>query len=169
MNRFTKLVSAGLLLIVLTIGLAGCYGNFPLTRKVYDFNSNFGDKWMNELMFLVLNFVPVYEVAAFADAVIFNTIEFWTGSNPMAMNSGEEIIKYAHQDGKDLMITIRQNQVLVEDLNQPGSLYELSYKPFEKSWYYSDENTTIKLAKIDGDTADFYLPNGKVYELSNIK
>jgi len=32
---------------------------------------------------VILVIVPVYQLAALADAVIVNSIEFWTGKNPM--------------------------------------------------------------------------------------
>lgn len=61
----------------------GCYGSFNLTRQVYRYNGQIGDKWPREFMFLVLTWVPVYGIAALADAVIFNSIEFWKGTNPV--------------------------------------------------------------------------------------
>jgi hypothetical protein len=118
-----------MLAIILTVGVAGCFGNFAATRKVYQFNESFGDKWMNQIMFWVLAIVPAYEIAGFADVVLFNTIEFWTGSNPITMAPGEEVIKYASEDGKNLKIVIRQNQVSVVDLDNPTDDLQLSYKP----------------------------------------
>ncbi len=129
MNRIVKLVSMAMLAIILTVGVAGCFGNFAATRKVYQFNESFGDKWMNQIMFWVLAIVPAYEIAGFADVVLFNTIEFWTGSNPITMAPGEEVIKYASEDGKNLKIVIRQNQVSVVDLDNPTDDLQLSYKP----------------------------------------
>ena len=67
---------------------SGCFGSFNLTRKVYGFNkSASNDKFVRELLFLGLNIVPVYSVAGLIDAVIINTIEFWSGTNPVNMSS----------------------------------------------------------------------------------
>src|SRR6185503_14010041 len=44
------------------------------------------DRWTDEIMFLVCVLVPVYGVATFADAIVFNSIEFWTGENPIEMS-----------------------------------------------------------------------------------
>ncbi|MCB5270413.1 MAG: DUF3332 domain-containing protein [Candidatus Cloacimonetes bacterium] len=167
MNRSIKLVSIALVAVMLTVGLGGCFGNFAATRKVYDFNQSFGGKWENQLLFWVLNIVPVYGLASWGDVVIFNTIEFWTGSNPMAMGPKEEVIKYASQDGKDLRITIRQNQVVVEDLANPGVELELSYKPLEKAWYYQGAEGEFKIAKVSDEKAEFYSPKGKTFTLVN--
>lgn len=64
--------------------LSSCIGSFALTNKVLDWNNSVGDKWINELVFISLHIVPVYEVSLFIDGVILNTIEFWTGSSPVA-------------------------------------------------------------------------------------
>jgi len=63
---------------------AGCFGSFALTRKLWDFNNTVSkEKGIKELLFLVLVIVPVYELAALGDALIFNTVEFWGGKNPI--------------------------------------------------------------------------------------
>lgn len=165
MSRIIRLVSITMLLVILTVGVAGCFGNFAATRKVYDFNQNFGDKWINQVMFWVLNVVPVYYVAGVVDILLFNTLEFWTGSNPMAMGPTDEVIKYASQDGKDYKITIRQNEVILEDVNNPAEELELCYKPLDKSWYLNSEEGLVKIATINDDKADFYMPSGKSYSL----
>lgn len=166
MNRIVKLVSMAMLAIILTVGVAGCFGNFAATRKVYQFNESFGDKWMNQIMFWVLAIVPAYEIAGFADVVLFNTIEFWTGSNPIAMAPGEEVIKYASEDGKNLKIVISQNQVSVVDLDNPTDDLQLSYKPLEKSWYYHSDKGLVKIATLSQDKVDFFRPNGKVLTMN---
>jgi hypothetical protein len=165
MNRIIKLTSIAMLVVMLTVGVAGCFGNFAATRKVYDFNQNFGGKWENQIMFWVLNIVPIYNVAATLDVLFFNTLEFWTGSNPIAMAPGEEIIRYTSQDGKDLKIIIRQNQVIVEDLDNPGQELALNYRPLERSWYYTSAEGKVKIATLSEDQADFFLPSGKSYTL----
>ena len=70
------------MLVVMMVTAGGCYGSFELVKKVHKFNGTLGNKFVNELGFLVMNIVPVYSVAAFIDAVVLNTIEFWTGKNP---------------------------------------------------------------------------------------
>ncbi|MFH0989640.1 MAG: DUF3332 family protein [bacterium] len=58
------------------------FGSFTLTKKVYKWNGSIGDKWINELVFLVFLAVPVYEIAGTIDVLILHTIEFWSGKNP---------------------------------------------------------------------------------------
>lgn len=165
MNRIIKLTSIAMLVILFTIGLSGCFGNFAATRKLYNFNQGYSG-WTGQIMFWVMGWVQIYSAVMVLDIIVFNTVEFWTGTNPIAMNSGEEVIKYASQDGKDLKITIRQNQVIVEDLDNPGQEMELSYKPMEKSWYYHGSEGLVKIATINDDQAIFHRPNGKTVNLS---
>lgn len=74
-------IGIGLLAAVLC--LSGCYGPFNLTRRVYHWNARVGDKWEREFAFIVLAWVPVYSVAVLADGIVFNSIEFWNGKNPV--------------------------------------------------------------------------------------
>ena len=103
-----KKIKIALLITVLlgiSISQTGCYGSFKLTNKVYDFNTSVGDKFVNELVFLAFLIVPVYEISFLIDGVVLNSIEFWTGSNPMAMKENESESKYITAKGKRIKIT----------------------------------------------------------------
>ena len=74
---------AGLLLASTTLA-SGCYGPFNLTQRLWNWNGKVtGNKWANEGIFLVCAILPVYAICTLADAIIFNSIEFWTGDNPI--------------------------------------------------------------------------------------
>jgi len=77
-------VVACVLIVSMLFAISGCFGSFNLTKKVYKFNEGVGGKWVQELVFLVMVIVPVYGVATFIDAIVLNTIEFWTGENPVS-------------------------------------------------------------------------------------
>jgi hypothetical protein len=90
MKRLTALL-VSMSLAMLT--LQGCYGKMALTKKVYAVNGEVNDKFVRSLVTWVFIIVPVYGVSALADLVLFNTIEFWTGKNPVAQ--GEKDFRYA--------------------------------------------------------------------------
>jgi len=97
----------GLFAILFAVGmsatLSGCYGNFSLVRKAYAFNKNVSrNKFVQEGVFLVMSVIPVYGVAAAADAIVLNTIEFWTGKNPVASNTYHETRDGVTADAKVL-------------------------------------------------------------------
>lgn len=68
---------------------AGCFGPFNLTKSVYHWNSGIrgsgevNDQWIKELVFFGMIEVPVYMFSALLDAFMFNSIQFWTGENPV--------------------------------------------------------------------------------------
>ena len=66
-----------------------CYGPFNLTKNVYRWNSGIkgsgevSEKWMKEFVFFWMIVVPVYMFSVLLDAFIFNSIQFWSGDNPV--------------------------------------------------------------------------------------
>ena len=71
------------------ITLTGCYGSNALFGKLHKWNGTLGNKWLNSIVhYLVLN-----------------TVEFWTGSNPLA--SGDS---YYEQDAQGNSIAAVKNE-----------------------------------------------------------
>lgn len=63
--------------------LNSCIGSFALTNRVLNWNKQVGTKFVNELVFFAFWILPVYEVTSLADLLVINSIEFWSGNNPM--------------------------------------------------------------------------------------
>ena len=85
----TKVVAIALLIATVP-AFTGCYGPYRLTTKLHGWNGEISNqKFVNELAFLGLAIVQAYSVCLLADGLIFNSIEFWGGNNPIAMNEGE--------------------------------------------------------------------------------
>lgn len=85
MNKAKRAVIGVCMAAVGLASLPGCFGKFGLTRKVYSFNREMSkDKWVRSIGTFAMIVVPVYEVSAFVDWALLNTIEFWskTGKNP---------------------------------------------------------------------------------------
>lgn len=68
-------------LLIASILLTGCTGPFALTKELHNWQTGFDDKWVNEVAFL--GCIPVYGLSTLADSLILNSVEFWTGDNPM--------------------------------------------------------------------------------------
>ena len=60
-----------------------CIGSFKLTNKVLTWNKQVGSKFVNELVFVAFWILPVYELSGLADLLVLNSIEFWSGENPV--------------------------------------------------------------------------------------
>jgi hypothetical protein len=71
------------LALIASILLTGCTGPFVLTKNLHKWQTSFEDKWVDEVAFLGCVILPVYGLATLADGLIFNSVEFWTGENPM--------------------------------------------------------------------------------------
>ena len=84
MTRYTPIVFT----LVCATAAGGCYGQFTLTRKLHAWNGHATDnKVANSAIMWGLLIVPVYEVAALVDLLIFNVIEFYGDENPLAMDA----------------------------------------------------------------------------------
>lgn len=94
-SMISKTVSTVLVVTLLNLTVA-CYGPFNLTRNVYHWNSGIkgsgevNEKWMKELVFFGMIVIPVYMISALLDAFVFNSIQFWTGDNPVKASDGSD-------------------------------------------------------------------------------
>ena len=87
---------------------AGCFGGFNVTRKLWGFNKNVSpNKWVQWFVYLALVIIPVYEICGLGDVLIFNSVEFWTGNNPITvMNDGpREVIARRTADGMQIQVS----------------------------------------------------------------
>ncbi|MFN3875083.1 MAG: DUF3332 family protein, partial [Flavobacteriales bacterium] len=69
-----KLAKPAMFIGLLSLGFAqtGCFGEFALVRKVYNWNDSMSNKFVKTLLFYAMNIIPVYGVAALIDFVILN-------------------------------------------------------------------------------------------------
>jgi len=104
--------------------LSACTGTFTLTKKVHKFNRDFDNKWVEEAVFLAFVILPVYGISTLGDALIFNTMEFWTGSNPMAATDRpapavaydpllDHVVVSDHEGGKVLLTMEEEDGILL--------------------------------------------------------
>lgn len=78
---------AVVLTVAASLGLSSCIGKFALSNRLMNWNRTIGNKFVNELVFIAFWVLPVYEVSWLADILIINSIEFWSGTNPMACST----------------------------------------------------------------------------------
>ena len=98
------------LLLVVCFVTVGCTGSFMLTKKVYNFHRQQEGKWVDELVFLGVVIIPVYSLASLGDAIIFNSIEFWSGENPIKKAGNESsVVVAANDDLKVILNYLSEN------------------------------------------------------------
>jgi hypothetical protein len=81
------------------------------------------DKWIRWLVFLGLNIVPVYFSAAVFDMIFSNSVEFWTGTNPMAAVPGTTRTVLG-PNGERATLTMREDLALDVVMTAPGQAEE---------------------------------------------
>lgn len=83
--------------VALSLTLSSCIGSFSLFNKVKAWNETVSDKkWVNEVVFVAFWILPVYELTGIADLLVMNSIEFWSGDNPVDENVVDVDGKHAH-------------------------------------------------------------------------
>lgn len=145
--------------------LPSCIGSFQLTNKLLSWNNQIGSKFVNELVFFAFWVLPVYEVSGLADILVLNSIEFWSGSNPVA--KGTKVIE--GNDGKYLVKCDGKGYTIKSE--NDGSIVRLDFDTEEQSWSYSipgGEKQTI-FTFVDDTHVSLPAPDGtnRVIELSD--
>jgi hypothetical protein len=147
-----------------TLLFTSCLGSFSAFNNLKDWNQEVSDsRFVNNLVFWGLNIIPVYGLFFLGDAIIFNVIEFWGGSNPIAMEEGERETQMVERDGNTFQLIATKNRMEVTVVEGPkkGKKIDLVYKPHEKSWNAIRPNgEVIKLSSFEEGFYIVYLPNG---------
>ena len=110
------------LLMACIIFTASCTGPFKLTKRVHKWQTGFEDRWVDEAAFLGCVILPVYSLSTLGDAIIFNSVEFWTGENPMdtvAVEGDGKTVRMVHQEDGSIRIT-GGKQTLILDRTDRG-------------------------------------------------
>lgn len=150
----TSLVAA---LLCGSMLFTSCIGSFSLFHKVLDWNQSLGNKFVNELVFIAFNIIPVYGVATAVDVVVLNTIEFWSGRS-VAQNETQTI------QGTDGEYTVQSNENGYS-ITKDGETVNLVFNEENNSWSYSDGNATAELIRFN-ENGTATLANGKTVQVN---
>lgn len=150
--------------IVITVAAAlaccfmfnSCIGSFALTNKVLDWNKQVGSKFVNELVFFAFWILPVYEVTALSDVLVINSIEFWSGSNPVSASTkvidtdhGRYLVKC---DGKGYdVIDETTGQTVRLDFDQPTQTWSVDVDGQKMPFMTFVDDTHVKMITSSGD------------------
>ena len=126
--------------------LSGCFGSFGLTKWAWSLNDGFGSP-VKYIPFFFLGGI-VGGITMFADAVILNTIEFWTGSNPMAMQDGQIEKQVMEVNGQMVEMTATKGQVAIKTLTGESVDAKLIYNEQENAWYLENEGGLRKFSQL---------------------
>lgn len=152
------------------IALAGttlfssCIGSFSLFNKVAKWNLNAtSNKYLNAIIGFVIS--PVYGICMFADWVVLNTIEFWTGDQLLA-DAGKTQPVIGTNGDFYLITTLVDGYCISNETTK-----QTSYLKFDKensTWSYEVDGTVSKLLRLNADnTLTVFLPTGETIDVTN--
>ncbi len=122
------LTVAVVLSLAASLTLTSCLGSFALTNKVLSWNRQVGDKFVNELVFVAMWVLPVYELSMLADLTVINSIEFWSGENPVTAET--KII-----DGKDARYLVQSDENGYTITNtKDNTVVKFNFDAADNSW-----------------------------------
>jgi hypothetical protein len=122
-------------------------GSYCLMNKYCDWQMNMtGNKFVNGVVGIILGSFAV-PITSFVDALVLNTIEFWTGDNPMASNAGKTQ-KVLGTDGRYYAVKMLKNG------------YELTAPTGEVSYFLHDASTDTWSLQQNGKTIELFRFNG---------
>ena len=151
------------LLMAGTMAMSSCIGSFGLFNKVLDWNQQAtGNKFLNWLIFILIS--PAYVLCGVADIFVINSIEFWSGSNPLAENVGktENIMG---SDGKLYAVTTLEDGYEVKAPD--GKIVNFKHNAEDDSWSMVQDGKTTPLLKFkDKKNVEIYLKDGKTTEVA---
>lgn len=124
----------------------GCLGRSGLSGNLKEFNLEVTEnRYGREAIFFVLNVVWVYRICTILDLFIFNSIEFWSGTNPLngksplvdvPMSEVEKIgfrdlekaqVERVAENGAKLHLDFRNGDHMAFDVLRDDDHYTVSY------------------------------------------
>lgn len=147
-----------------SIFFSSCIGSFGLFNHIKSWNQGISDsKFVNELVFVALHIIPVYEICYLADILVINSIEFWSGSNPLA--SVGDIKKVKGENGNYLVETLENGYSITKE-GEETSL-DLIFDKETQTWNAVSEGNSSALLQMNNDgTAKLHLPDGTTMDVT---
>jgi hypothetical protein len=145
--RKKHLVLATVVALSASMMMQSCIGSFALFNKVKNWNDHVGDKFVNEIVFVAMWVLPVYELCFVADLFILNSIEFWSGENP-ALTSEVKVV-----DGKDAKYLVARNEGGYTITNMTTKqVTRFNFNAEDNSWSLENNGQEVKLFTFVDDT-----------------
>ena len=163
--KMKKTISKVVALAVVSVALSGCVGSNAVTGYLMKFNlkavdNRYARGGLNMLM------APVYGVAIAADYIVFNSLEFWTGKNPLNGkphifdSKVDTYIDVNHQLDKSLTTApispLANNRVI-----EQGQMEQIDENTIQMDITYRNGDKALLTGVREGDFVTYYI-NGEV-------
>lgn len=147
-------------LTALAFSLTGCIGSNAVTGKVMEFNVEVVD---NRYARAGVNFLlaPVYGITTAADYVVFNSVEFWSGKNPI--NGKPHIfdskVKTHFEVNDDLDPSLRDAPVDLSNNRtmESGEMVQIDENTIEMNIVYTNGDKARLTGIKDGENISYFM------------
>lgn len=149
-----------------------CIGSFSLFNKYAEWvRTATNSKFLNAILGFVLS--PVYGICLVVDSLVLNTIEFWSGENPLASNVGKTQ-QVMGSDGryyavKTLIdgyeITLPDGQMLKFIHDKQNDAWMQVQNGETKELFRFNADGTIKVTTPQGEQLDVTLDEAGLYQV----
>ena len=165
-KTITKIVA----LAVASVALSGCVGSNAVTGYLMQFNlkavdNRYARGGLNMLL------APVYGLTVAADYLVFNSLEFWTGKNPITGtphifdSKTDTYIDINHQLDKSLteapIAPLTQNRVI-----KRGEMVQLDENTIQMSITYQNGDEATLIGVRDGEVVTYSIDGEIVAQTS---
>lgn len=146
--RKKHLIVAAVVALSASMMMQSCIGSFALFNKVKNWNEHVGDKFVNEIVFVAMWILPVYELCFAADLFILNSIEFWSGSNPALASADVKVV-----DGKDAQYLVARDATgyVITNITTKQET-RFNFNAEDNSWSLENNGKEMKLFTFVDDT-----------------
>jgi hypothetical protein len=141
---------------------SSCIGSFGLFNKYEQWQCNMtSSKIVNGIVGLILQPV-VGTICLTVDALVLNTIEFWTGENPVTAST--QVVK--GQDGR--YYTVKTSKKGYEIIAPTGEVTLFVFNAKDNSWSMVQNGITKEILHFNADgTIQANLQNGETITVTN--
>lgn len=145
-----------LLAVASSLMFSSCLGQFALCQKLVTWNNQIGDKFINELVFFSFCIIPVYPVSLIADTLVLNSIEFWSGTNPVVLTSETKV-----EGANGTFLVKRDARGYTITSEETKDEVRLDFDPSTQSWSVTADGVTTRFMTFtDANHAEMLLPDG---------
>lgn len=124
----------------LASAMTGCIGSNAVTTKVMQFNLEAVDnRYARGGLNLLLS--PVYALTVGVDAIVFNSVEFWAGKNPI--------------NGKPHIFDTKTKTMMNINQDLDPSLTDAPLDPLTKTSTYEKQVYSAQINAVNDNTLDF--------------
>ncbi len=162
-----KIMTKAVIATAITLSLSGCVGSNAVTGMLMKFNVEAVDnRYARGGVYFLLS--PVYALTFAADFIVFNSLEFWTGSNPLTGSP------HIFDTKTDTMLDI--NDSLDDSLKeapisynrniQTGEMYQVDDNTIMMDITYDNGERATLIGVRDGEKVSYYIDGDLVSETS---